>query len=427
MKKYIVGGYVRDKLLNKNPHDKDWVVVGETIESMEKAGYKRVGKSFPVFLSYANNEEHALARIEKRTGPKHTDFEFVFSPDITLNQDLQRRDFTINSLVMDEEENLVETSISSRALSDLKNKKLVMVNKEHFAEDPLRVLRCARFAAILNFDIEENTMNKCKEIVNNQELSFLSKERLYAEFDKAFENNVGGRFVEILQEMGALKYYSKYLSDLFEASPENLEFHPEGNSGGHVVHALNWAEKNIDKFALSLDEKKMIYWAVLLHDIGKSLTDPLMFPKHHNHDSIGAKLIVDGKLNDLRIPIKYMQLCSCVCSKHMHVHKIHSMKSTTVFRFVKETLKYCYNGKLELFLVPCFADRFCNNTSDVWIEKYNAYKSIFSKVYEITKTVLLTQEEIEKIIPQNRGTYLHEKQCLKFKSWYRNFDLSALD
>lgn len=168
MQKFVVGGYVRDFILKRNPSDKDWVVVGSTVEEMLSKGFKQVGSRFPVFLQPETNEEYALARKEIKSGNSHQDFQFVFTPDITLEEDLQRRDFTINALVMDENHNLVENEFTKRALSDIENKTLDLVDPNHFSEDPLRIIRAIRFAAVLGFKFSTNLLTTLISMVGHK-------------------------------------------------------------------------------------------------------------------------------------------------------------------------------------------------------------------------------------------------------------------
>ena len=230
MKRYIVGGYVRDKLLGKTPQDRDWVVVGATEAEMSAAGFQRVGAGFPVFLHPETKEDHALARKDIKTGKGHRGFTFDFSKDVTLDEDLMRRDFTVNCLVMDEAEKLVETGISERALRDLENSSLDIVDAAHFGEDPLRAVRAARFAATLGFSMTERTRTECVRLAESGELATLPAERFYAEFIKAFDAKAGGAFVENLHELKALNAYCSALEELFSC-PEKVKYH---NSFLHI-------------------------------------------------------------------------------------------------------------------------------------------------------------------------------------------------
>lgn len=398
MQSFIVGGFVRDYLLNRTSSDKDWVVVGSTKEKMVEHGFTCVGAGFPVFLHPETKEEYALARKEIKVGVKHTDFVFDFSEQISLDEDLIRRDFTINTLVMDEKYNLIKTSLSERALSDLKNKVIDVVDPVHFVEDPLRILRCARFSAQLGFSISDRTMNLCKKMVKDGELSYLPKERIKAEFSKAFKSRCGGKFFEILNQMEALSDYCRELSLLFTHSPEKLQWHPEGNTGGHVISALLWVDNNVPNFERIED----LYWAVLFHDIGKPFTDESKFPSHHNHDELGADLLTDNYIQNLKLPAKTGGLMRLVAKRHMRFWKMSEMRKIKQVHFIYDMCK----NDLKCFLYACFADRFCNDSSDCWKILFDRIYGWIDKMYNEMEKFHLTKEEINKIHPENRSDYI---------------------
>ena len=226
MKKYLVGGAVRDMILGKEPHDKDYVIVGSTPEEMISLGYKQVGKDFPVFLGEDGNE-YALARTERKSGLKHTDFEFDFNPEITLEQDLFRRDFTANSIAYDEETK--EFIDPYKGMEDIKNKILRVTNPKAFKDDPLRVLRMARFHAQLDFSIEESTLQLAKEMIAEGCLKNLTPERIFSEIEKAASTFRFANFIHILHEIGGLKDILPEIEKLYEV-PENPKYHIEKNS-----------------------------------------------------------------------------------------------------------------------------------------------------------------------------------------------------
>ena len=237
MKIYQVGGAVRDKILGIMPKDIDYVVVGATLEEMLLLGFVQVGKKFPVFINPKTKAEYALARKEIKTGEKHTDFEFIFTPEITLQEDLQRRDFTCNAIAYDEEND--ELFDYNGGLSDIQNKILRHVNAEHFVEDPLRVLRMCRFAAQLNFEIDEKTIELTQKMVQNKMLENLSAERIWKEFEKALKTNHFEKFISTSFRCGAFEV-------LFpEISQYNFEF---------LLKAEHLSEKV--KFALFLSVAK---------------------------------------------------------------------------------------------------------------------------------------------------------------------------
>ena len=306
MRIYQVGGSIRDKLLNKTSQDRDFVVVGATEEEMLYEGYKKVGKSFPVFLHPKTQEEYALARKEIKTGPTHKDFKFEFTPDITLEEDSIRRDFTCNAIYQDVQTG--EIIDYHNGIKDIENRVLRHVS-EHFSEDPLRVLRMCRFAAQLGFDVAPETMKLCQDMVKNGDMKHLSKERIWQEFEKALSYPTCYKFVEKARECGALKELLPELEYLWEV-PERKDYHPEGNSGEHTMLALKKAQSS----------DPIVNFTILFHDIGKGLTDKTLWPSHHHHDEYGAELIKTiGKR--IKAPEKYIKFASFAISKHMLYHK----------------------------------------------------------------------------------------------------------
>ncbi|MBR1777172.1 MAG: HD domain-containing protein [Alphaproteobacteria bacterium] len=408
MKRYIVGGYVRDKLLGKAPEDKDWVVVGATEAEMLAVGFQRVGAGFPVFLHPDTKEEHALARKDIKTGKGHRGFAFDFSKDVTLDEDLLRRDFTVNCLVMDEAENLVKTGVSERALQDLERRELEVVDPAHFGEDPLRAVRAARFAATLGFTLTERTRTECVHLAESGDLSSLPAERFYAEFIKAFDAKSGGAFVENLHALKALEAYCPALEMLFSC-PEKPQYHPEGNTGGHVVSALKWLDRNVDFFNLNKQARQSLYWAVLLHDIGKPLTDPAEFPRHIGHDKLGAELLRMDFCARLKLPSFTAKLCRFVCENHMRFHHFSEMRKAKKFDFIWDIYKQTEN-KPELFLIACLADRYCNRADNEWKKNFAGALNLVSAVYKQSAAIRLSAEEIAATLPEKRGDMLRRKR-----------------
>lgn len=306
MQIYRVGGAVRDKLLGKESSDNDYVVINSSEEEMLEQGYKKVGKTFPVFLHPKTGEEYALARKEIKTGPKHCDFEFIFTSDITLKEDSFRRDFTCNALY----EDLITGEIIDyhNGIKDIKNHVLRHISS-HFTEDPLRVLRMCRFAAMLDFKVAPETMALCKKMVEEGALSHLSPSRIWQEFLKALSSQNFFRFIETARECGVLKVWLPEVEKLFEI-PERLDYHPEGNSGAHTLLALKAARSN-DSF---------VNFTVLFHDIGKIKTDPSLWPSHRGHDAFGAELIKHiGQRT--KFPKEYLAFASFTIARHMLYHR----------------------------------------------------------------------------------------------------------
>lgn len=317
MKIYQVGGAVRDKLLQKRPNDCDYVVIGATVAEMQKQGYIQVGKGFPVFLHPATKEEYALARKEIKTGDKHTDFKFVFTPDITLKEDLERRDFTCNAIAYDEENGEYYDYFNGR--EDIKNKVLRMVNEQHFSEDPLRVLRLCRFAAQLDFSVEAHTLEVCKKMVAGGMLNYLPWERVWAELIKAMRSPDFDKFIELARQIGALKFILPEVDALWQV-PEKVKYHPEGNTGGHVLSALKAAN----------GESALVKFGILLHDVGKALTPTEELPSHKKHELRGSELVYQA-CHRLKAPNRFRLFADMVCLQHMKFHAIAEMRPGSLY------------------------------------------------------------------------------------------------
>ena len=321
MKKYLVGGAVRDMILGKEPHDKDYVIVGSTPEEIVSLGYKQVGKDFPVFLD-ENGNEYALARTERKSGLKHTDFEFDFNPEITLEQDLFRRDFTVNSIAYNEETK--EFIDPYNGMEDIKNKILRVTNPKVFKDDPLRVLRLFRFKAQLDFSIEESTSQLAKEMVAEGCLKNLTPERIFNEIEKAASTIRFADFIHILHETGALKYISPEIEKLYSV-PENPKYHIEKNSGEHTERVIQ--KLNTDDIKLNL--------AALFHDVGKSVTPEEDYPHHKGHDVLGIDLVKNISKR-LKIPNEYRDFCIYTCKNHDRFRYTNDMKLSKLYDFVRE-------------------------------------------------------------------------------------------
>ncbi len=341
MKIYQVGGAVRDKILGKIPNDVDYVVVGSDIKQMRELGFIQVGKGFPVFIHPKTKQEYALARKEIKTGNKHTDFEFVFTPDITLEEDLQRRDFTCNAIAYDEQSGQYIDYFGG--LQDIKNKLIRHIDAEHFVEDPLRALRMCRFAAQLDFDVDESAINLCSDMVAQKMLSFLSAERVWQEFEKAFLSSSFYRFIDIMRQIGALKEIMPEIDNLFSIS-EKIEFHPEGNTGDHTLNALKFVSH----------ESIMVQFAVLVHDIGKAFTPTEQLPSHKGHENRGINAIKEI-CKRLKIPNKIRDFALLSSMHHMKFHLIQDMRVGKLYDLVSN-LQIGHTNYVVDFIKVCRAD-----------------------------------------------------------------------
>ncbi|MCZ4060166.1 multifunctional CCA addition/repair protein [Pantoea sp. LMR881] len=311
MKTFLVGGAVRDALLKLPVKDKDWVVVGATPEAMLEQGYQQVGRDFPVFLHPDSREEYALARTERKNGKGYTGFVTWSAPDVTLEQDLQRRDLTINAIARDEKGELFDPYHGQR---DIAQRQLRHVSAA-FKEDPLRVLRVARFAARfahLSFRIADETQALMREMVESGELAHLTAERVWKETEKALTSRNPQVYFQVLRDCGALKILFPELDNLF-GIPAPAKWHPEIDTGVHTLMTL--------AIATALSDSLDVRFATLFHDVGKALTPPDKWPSHHGHGPAGVPL-VEALCQRLRVPNAVRDLALIVTEFHDVVHTI---------------------------------------------------------------------------------------------------------
>ena len=307
---YRVGGSVRDRLLGINSQDNDWVVVGATPADLLSKGYLPVGKSFPVFLHPTTKEEYALARTEKKVGPGYHGFECHFQPTVTLEEDLSRRDLTINAMAETEDGVLIDPYGGQKDLQD----KILRHVSPAFIEDPLRVLRVARFMARyagLGFTVAPETIDLMRSIVSAKELESLSSERIWIEFHKALSEKTPEAFIQTLRQCGALAVILPEVDALYGV-PQPPEHHPEIDTGIHIELVLSQAAR--------LSEDPRVRFAALLHDVGKGLTPSQHWPKHHGHEEKGVQL-VQNICDRLRVPKTFSRLAQLVAECHGLVYR----------------------------------------------------------------------------------------------------------
>ena len=342
---YLVGGAVRDDLLGIQPRERDWVVVGSTPDALLEKGYKHVGASFPVFLYSSSREEYALARTERKQGHGYHGFSVNFDSAVTLEEDLARRDLTINAMARDSAGQLIDPYGGK---TDLKARLLRHVSPA-FAEDPLRVLRVARFAARfahLGFTVHESTMQLMRDITDSGELSHLVPERIWGEIAAAMATQNPGEFVRVLRECGALAVLLPEVDILFGV-PQPARYHPEIDSGVHVMMAMDLAAR--------MQWPARVVFAVLLHDLGKGRTDPGAWPSHIGHESRGVPL-VERVCERLRTPGAYRELAVKACALHLKCHRLLEMRPTRVMALIEEADLLRRPEQLEPLLRACEAD-----------------------------------------------------------------------
>jgi tRNA nucleotidyltransferase (CCA-adding enzyme) len=345
-KTYLVGGAVRDALLGLQAVERDWVVVGSTPQEMLDQGFKQVGASFPVFLHPDNGEEYALARTEKKEGHGYHGFSVDFHAGVTLDEDLERRDLTINAIARDADGSLIDPFDGQK---DIQQKVLRHVS-DAFVEDPLRVLRVARFAARFSqfgFTVHQSTMKLMQEITASGELRHLAAERIWREVERAMGSNKPSEFVSVLRDCGALEFLLPEVDVLFGV-PQPEQYHPEIDTGVHLLLALNQAA------ALSNGDSNVVF-AVLLHDLGKGVTPSQQWPSHRGHEAAGLPL-VDDVCARLRVPKVTHDLAKKVCLRHLDCHRILEARATTVLKLLENLDVFRQPQVLAGFNMACEAD-----------------------------------------------------------------------
>lgn len=345
MQVYLVGGAVRDHLLGHPYHEKDYVVVGATPEQLLVQGFQPVGKDFPVFLHPETKDEYALARTERKSGHGYHGFEFHTDPSVTLEQDLIRRDLTINAMAMDNDGNVYDPYGGQQ---DLCNKVLRHVSNA-FVEDPLRVLRIARFAAryhALGFVVAPETLLLMQELAESGELNALTPERVWKETSRALMEAHADVYFETLRACGALKVLFPELDALF-GIPQRPEYHPEIDCGVHTMMSLQQA----CRANYSLD----VRFAVLLHDLGKALTPADELPRHIMHEERGIRPVTEV-CDRLRVPTNTKQLALAVCKEHLKCHQALSLKPGTLWRLLQRLDVLRRPERVEAFVQACECD-----------------------------------------------------------------------
>ena len=317
MKSYIVGGAVRDALLGLPIKDRDYVVVGATPEAMLAAGYKPVGKDFPVFLHPDTHEEYALARTERKTAPGYRGFAFHAAPDVTLEDDLVRRDLTINAIAQDDDGVLFDPYGGQKDIAARIFRHVSMA----FTEDPVRILRLARFAARLpDFTVAPETNLLMRRMVDDGEVDALVAERVWQELARGLMEQMPSRMFDVLRDCGALARLLPELDALWGV-PQPPAHHPEVDTGLHVMQVLD--------YAASCNYALPVRFAALMHDLGKGVTPPEEWPRHHGHEALGLPL-VEAVCARLRVPVDCRDLAIMTAREHGNLHRALELKATTV-------------------------------------------------------------------------------------------------
>lgn len=351
MKIYLVGGAVRDQLLGLPVKDRDWVVVGADPATLLSLGYQQVGKDFPVFLNPKTKEEYALARTERKSSAGYTGFICDFSPTITLEQDLIRRDLTINAMAQSEDGEIIDPYGGKQ---DLENRILRHISPA-FSEDPLRVLRVARFAAryhSLGFKIASETLALMTELALSGELQHLTAERVWLETEKALNEKNPEIYFETLHKTGALSVLFSEI-DALHGVPNPVKHHPEVDSFIHTMlvlkQAVNLTENN------PILNKSAVRFAAICHDLGKALTPQNILPHHYGHEQAGIKP-TRSLCKRLKVPSYFQELAELTCEFHTHIHKAFELRAETVITLFNRFDVWRKPQRFQEFLQVCLAD-----------------------------------------------------------------------
>ena len=342
---YLVGGAVRDQLLGYPIKERDWVVVGATPQQLLQQGYQQVGRDFPVFLHPKTKEEYALARTERKNAPGYYGFTCDFNPKVTLEEDLARRDLTINAMAIDGKGNIIDPY---RGQEDLHAKLLRHVSPA-FVEDPVRVLRVARFAARyfhMGFKLADETRILMYKMVKKGELQHLVAERAWQEWYRSLQEKNPEVFITTLRASGALKVVLPELDDLFGV-PNTLTYHPEVDSG---IHSLMVLEASV-----TMTTDPMVRFAALVHDLGKACTPMIDWPSHHGHEKTGLA-VIEKLCQRLRIPSDYRKFALLVSKFHLIIHRLYELRASTIVKLFEQTDAFRRKERFEQLLMVCEAD-----------------------------------------------------------------------
>lgn len=347
MKTYLVGGAVRDALLGLPPGDRDWVVVGATQAQMEAQGFRAVGRDFPVFLHPDTQEEYALARTERKSGRGYRGFVVDADPGVTLEEDLGRRDFTLNAIARDADGALVDPY---HGVDDIEARVLRHVGPA-FVEDPLRVLRAARFMARLaplGFRVAPETLALMRQVADSGELDALVPERVWQELRKALASPRPSAFLRTLHDAGALAHVLPEVDALYDV-PQRAEFHPEVDTGVHQ-------ELVSDMAARLAPGDEVIGYAALTHDLGKALTPADVLPRHIGHEQAGIKPLLALSAR-LKVPTEHRELAVMACREHLNVHRIDELRDATVHDLLARCDGFRKPARIAQLALVCECDK----------------------------------------------------------------------
>jgi tRNA nucleotidyltransferase (CCA-adding enzyme) len=398
MQVYLVGGAVRDQLLGMPVRERDWVVVGARPADLEKLGYVPVGRDFPVFLHPKTHEEYALARLESKVAPGYRGFSTRFSPEVTLEEDLKRRDLTINAIAQSAAGELIDPYGGSR---DLEARVLRHVS-EAFVEDPVRVLRVARFAARFGerrFSVAPETMALMQAMVKSGEINALVPERVWQETERALGEARPEIFFQTLRDCGALEVIFPEIAALYGV-PQPARWHPEIDTGVHVMMAL--------QCAVRLGASTPVRFAVLVHDLGKAATPQNLWPSHHGHEEAGVGLI-EALAARLRVPNEHTELALLAARYHGLVHRALELKPATILTLLEKTDALRRPERFRALLLACEADARGRSGLE---ERAYPQADFLKRAGEAVAAVTFAQDECQGLVGPAIKEKLREKRLL---------------
>ncbi len=392
-----VGGCVRDRLLKLPIKDHDWVVVGAEADDLLEAGFRPVGKDFPVFLHPQSHEEYALARTERKTAPGYAGFQFHAAPDVNLEQDLARRDLTINAMAESASGEIIDPFNGQEDLE----KRLLRHVSPAFVEDPVRILRIARFAARfagLGFKVADETMQLMRKMVDNGEVAALVAERIWQEMRRALGEDRPAVFIQVLRDCGALAVLFPEIDRLFGV-PQPEKHHPEVDTGIHTLMVLEQAAR------LSADVR--VRFAALLHDLGKGTTPADQLPRHIAHEARGVPL-VKAVCSRLKAPKDYRELAILVTRYHLHYHRVAELRAATLLETLEALDAFRRPERFEHFLLACEAD---SRGRTGYENKEFEQPQLFRKAYEAAATVNVDDFLKQGLKGKAIADALHQARC----------------
>ena len=401
MKCYVVGGAVRDGLLGLKVQERDWVVVGARPEDMTAQGFQPIGKNFPVFLHPKTKEEYALARTERKHGIGYRGFVFYSEPDVSLQDDLKRRDLTINAMALDEKDRLIDPWGGKKDL----DARILRHTSEAFKEDPLRILRCARFVAKFHssgFSVAEATLRLLRQMAAANEIKTLSKERVWVETAKALAENSPHKFFQLLADCGALSYWYKEIGDLFGVS-QPVKYHPEIDCGAHTLMVLEQTAQ--------ASHNPSTRFAALCHDLGKGRTPKKDLPSHHGHEERGVAL-VDSLCRRLSVPKEIWRMARLTCRYHTHIHRAKELKAETVMKVFDAFDLWRKPERFNEFLFVCQSD--LRGRSGFETIDYEQ-KDLFMK-YAAAAASINVRQVIEGVPKEKRADAIRQARIAQIRS-----------